>query len=213
MNKIKYPDSYITWDLETTGLSPVNNKIIEIGAITVKDNEIVDERSWLLNHNIEIPDVIVDITKITKEIIDSEGQDPVLCMNEFLDMLKTSSFYLAHNGTRFDIPFLVEQAAHTLNFSKERRERMFKRLHASSFDTAVLIKAQKLNMQRLWNETFKEFADRVMEIRAFGVKYNIAICCEELGIDKSDVQQHRALGDVKLTHRIYQELKKSLIKI
>ena len=208
MNKIKYPDSYITWDLETTGLDFVNNRIIEIGAITVKNNEIVDERSWLLNYNIEIPDFITNITKITKEIIDSEGQDPVLCINEFLNMLNTSSSYLAHNGTRFDIPFLIEQATRTLNSSKEYRERISKKLYASSFDTAVLIKAQKLNMQRQWNETFKEFADRVMEIRAFGVKYNVAICCEELGIDKSDVQQHRALGDVKLTHRIYQELKK-----
>ena len=45
-----------------------------------------------------------------------------------------------------------------------------------------------------------------MNTFAKGVKYNVAICCEELGVDRTGITQHRALGDCELTHEIYKKL-------
>lgn len=41
-NIIGFPDKYVVIDLETTGLSPGWNRIIEIGAIKVLDGKVVD---------------------------------------------------------------------------------------------------------------------------------------------------------------------------
>ena len=39
---LKWAENYVLVDIETTGLSPAYNDIIEIGAIKVKENEIID---------------------------------------------------------------------------------------------------------------------------------------------------------------------------
>jgi DNA polymerase III epsilon subunit-like protein len=207
--ELSYPKSYIAWDLETSGLDKNECKILEIGAIRVVDGEIMEEKSWMLNHGIEIPEVITGITGITKDIIDREGRDPGECLQEFLEFLDPSYPNLTHNGFRFDIPFLVTQARDTISMSEEEASDMLKRLNRYCIDTAVMVKANKLKEPRAWNENFIDYATRIMNIRAFGVKYNVAICCQEMQIDTKDVQQHRALGDVNLTHKIYQNLIKA----
>ena len=41
------PDDYVVFDIETSGLNPKKDKIIEIGAIKYKDNKKTDEFSYL----------------------------------------------------------------------------------------------------------------------------------------------------------------------
>jgi len=55
MNKLHYPTTYLVWDLETSGLEKETCKILEIGCATVHDCQIVERKSWVLNHGIEIP--------------------------------------------------------------------------------------------------------------------------------------------------------------
>jgi len=198
----------IVWDLETTGF--VDNpdaRIIEIGAVHVKDGEIVERKSWLLNHHIEIPEVITGITNITKEMIDAEGEDPTQVMQDFLNFLNKEEYHLTHNGYRFDIPFFVKEARRTWDFFPEI---MFfsleTELRLKGQDSAAMYKAKKLNMAQAEGELFAEFADRVLNTKAYGVKYNVSIACDELGIDRSKVSLHRALGDVELTYEIYKKL-------
>ena len=42
-------DSYVVFDFETTGMNPSVNRIIEVGAVKVIDNNIVDSFSQLIN--------------------------------------------------------------------------------------------------------------------------------------------------------------------
>ena len=47
--------SYVVFDIETTGFSPVVNKIIEIGAVRVENGAIVDKFSTFVNPKVPIP--------------------------------------------------------------------------------------------------------------------------------------------------------------
>lgn len=195
---MKYPKNYIVWDLETSGLESSNDKILEIGAVKVVENEIVEEKGWLLNHDIEIPEIITEITGITKAMILKDGINPDLAISEFLEMFDSSNENLTHNGYRFDIPFLFKA------MTEEQQVTYKEKVLNGCVDSAVLFKARELDMDQRWNENFLEFAERVMEVRAYGVKFNVSHCCNDLGIEISDT--HRALGDVKLTNKIYEKL-------
>ena len=62
-------DDYVVFDLETTGLDPKNAKIIEIGALKYRDNELLEEFNVLINPEVLIPDVITAITGIDDELV------------------------------------------------------------------------------------------------------------------------------------------------
>lgn len=204
---IIYPKSYVAWDLETSGLDPAHDRILEIGAARVENGEIVERKSWLLQNNIDIPAEVTAIHGITNEIIAAEGRDPRECMEEFLAYLEPGRRpHLTHNGIWFDIPFIAEQAVRILELKMADFEKLRDSLYETAIDTAVIVKAGKIDMARMWNEDFKDWADRVMGTKAFGVKYNVGLCCEEMGIDKTKVTQHRALGDIELTHEIFKRV-------
>lgn len=204
---MKYPERYIAWDLETDGFNAeTGSHILEIGAALIEGGEIKEKKSWLLNHNVEIPDHITAINTITKELLDAEGIEPRKALDEFFAFFKVDTPHLTHNGIRFDIPFLVESARLIYGLSADKTQDLRARLYATAIDTAVIVKGKKLEMDRNWNESFKEYADRVMEVRAPGVKYNVALCCEELEIQVEGIQMHRALGDVTLTHEIFKRV-------
>lgn len=198
----KYPTSYVTWDLETTGLDAKTEKIIEIGAIKVVDGEITERKSWLINHGIFLSEKTTQITGITDEMIDAESVKPEVAFKEFMSMFDDVPNYanVTHNGYKFDMHFLFNSLPESL------LEKYKKDLYLNMIDTAVLVKAEKLDLEQNNGELFISFASRVMNIRAFGVKYNIPLCCEELKIDTSDATFHRALGDATLTNEIYKKL-------
>lgn len=208
MNKLHYPTTYLVWDLETSGLEKETCKILEIGCALVQDGEVVSRRSWLLNHGIEIPEGATAIHGIDKALIDAEGMDPKKAIEEFLDVLLSDQemAHLTHNGMRFDIEWLAYHAAKTLEWTVGDHRQFLESLYNRAIDTAVFVKAGKLDMPRKWNEPYKAWSDRVMNTIAKGVKYNVAICCDELGIDTSKLTAHRALGDVEATNEIYKKL-------
>lgn len=197
---------YIVWDLETTGFVAPECKILEIGCFIVRAGE-VERKHWVLNNKIEIPANIVEITGITQAIIDEEGREPIECLQEFLPLFKRCKENITHNGVRFDIPFLTEYAADLLKFEPKQKAAVVKLLRSTCFDTAVHFKAKKLGMGQRPDEPFVQFADRVMMVRAFGVKYSLGLCVQEMEI-KTDLIQHRAMADVELTHELYKIIKK-----
>jgi len=59
------PRTYVALDLETTGLNPDKDAIIEVGAVKFRDGEIVEEFTTLVNPGRPIPPEITMITRIT----------------------------------------------------------------------------------------------------------------------------------------------------
>ncbi len=60
---------FVVFDLETTGLTPSSNEIIEIGAVKLKGFEIVDEFSTFINPGRTIPAEIVRLTGIDDSMV------------------------------------------------------------------------------------------------------------------------------------------------
>ncbi len=62
-------DTYIALDLETTGLSPENDRILEIGALRIESGEVTDTYETFIDCGISIPQVITQLTGITEEMV------------------------------------------------------------------------------------------------------------------------------------------------
>lgn len=58
-------ESSVIVDVETTGLEPRDNRIIEVATLTVRNTEPVEMRRWLLNPGAHISEFITDLTGIT----------------------------------------------------------------------------------------------------------------------------------------------------
>ena len=100
-------ESYVVFDIETTGFSPVKNHITEIGAVKVDRGQIVDRFSTFVNPQEPIPFRIVKLTGITDEMVmDAPTIEEVL--PEFLKFVG-DSIPVAHNAG-FDTSFIAAQA-------------------------------------------------------------------------------------------------------
>ena len=98
-------DTYVVFDIETTGFSAVEDRIIEIGAVKIHGGEIVDSYSTFVNPEIPIPFEITNLTSITDDmVIDAPKIDVVL--PEFLKFVDGAAL-VAHNAG-FDVGFIEE---------------------------------------------------------------------------------------------------------
>ncbi len=65
--------SYFIIDLETTGLSHENDSIIEVGMLEIQGDTCVSENEWLIRTDAEIPQTIVNLTGLTKSMLEAKG--------------------------------------------------------------------------------------------------------------------------------------------
>ena len=93
----------MVFDIETTGFSSKNDKIIEIGAVKLKDGEIVDSFSTFVDPKVNIPYKITELTSITQNMVNGQPTiDEVL--PKFMEFVG-DSVLVAHNAA-FDVGFI-----------------------------------------------------------------------------------------------------------
>ena len=104
--------SIVALDIETTGLSHVEDAIIEIGAVRFNDNRVEDEWTTLVNPGRRIPPFITNLTGITDSMVvaapvladvindlaDFAGNAPILGHNIAFDL----SFFRRHNILKYN---------------------------------------------------------------------------------------------------------------
>lgn len=97
-------DTYVAFDLETTGLSCYEHEIIEIGAIKVENNRVVDTYSSFVKPKNIIPYYITRINGISNQMVKkAQGIDNALA--EFLKFTGEHPL-LGHNIISFDMKFI-----------------------------------------------------------------------------------------------------------
>lgn len=98
-----FEENFVIVDLETTGLSPLKNEIIEIGAIKVENGKVIDTMDIFIKPKVPVSKFITRLTGITNEMLE-DGIDIQEGMSKFVEFSKGYTL-MAHNA-RFDMSFL-----------------------------------------------------------------------------------------------------------
>ena len=99
---------YVLFDLETTGLSPETEKIIEISALKVMNGKIVDEFSTLVNPGKHIPEIATSINGITDDMV-KDAPEVKKALKDFL-AFAGDMVLVGHNILSFDMQFINKAA-------------------------------------------------------------------------------------------------------
>ena len=118
--------SYIAVDLETTGLSPRENEILEIGAVLVENGKMIDKFSELVRPTAKIPPKITELTGIDDSMV--EGGPPIHEVLERFLIFAGDKPLLGHN-LKFDYSFL-----------KVNGEKIGKKVNPFGIDTLKIAK-------------------------------------------------------------------------
>lgn len=98
--------TFVVFDIETTGLSPHSDNLTEIGAVKVQNCEIVDSFSTFVNPKMDISYQIQELTRITNEMVkDAPSLEEAL--PKFIEFAK-DSVLVAHNAD-FDTGFIYQK--------------------------------------------------------------------------------------------------------
>ena len=126
--------AFVVFDIETTGFSPVKNKIIEIGAVRVENGVITDRMDEFVDPEVPIPCEIERLTGINDAMVmGAETIGPVL--GRFLEFCR-GAVLVAHNAS-FDVGFISHNAS-VLGYE----------FHPTVMDTVALARVLLPNLNR-----------------------------------------------------------------
>jgi len=194
-------DNYTVFDLETTGLDPEKDRVVEIAWVLVVDREAQPVKSYVVRdgEGVVVPPEATAIHGINQGMVDESR--PISEVLEAFDADSRGLPIVGHNVLRFDRNFLLNAVRRSMN------GRMEFRFEKNRFiDTAALFKARKLGITPRSGEPHHVFAARILDMRVPGLRFNVRSCCVELGINLDGIELHRAGYDVAATQKIYAAL-------
>ena len=100
----RHTENYVVVDIETTGFSPHNDQIIEIGALKVSSGEVIDSFQSLCEISGEVPAFIEELTGITGREIREKGKPIETVLHDLLVFIE--KFPLVAHNSAFDLGFL-----------------------------------------------------------------------------------------------------------
>ncbi len=103
-----YNQEIIFFDIETTGLNPTKDEIIEIGAVKVKNGVKLSEFQTLIKPSGPISAEITSLTGITNDMLSKDGIEIDMALRQFIDFAGSSKL-VGHNAIEFDMRFLDHQ--------------------------------------------------------------------------------------------------------
>lgn len=161
-------NSYVVFDLETTGLSPCSDEIIQIAGVRLRGGVVDgnDSFSTYANPGFRVPSFITNYTGITNEDVRSAPR-PVEALMSFSRFVGNSTL-IAHNGHTFDMRFV--RACCEKHKVQTRAVHYFDSMHLS---------------WRLWGRTR-------------GTGHNLDSVIQRLALTTAGHRRHDARGDVAI---------------
>ncbi len=98
---------FVVFDIETTGLNPRVDDIIEIGAVKVANRKVVDSFSTFIHINRNLPAKIIELTSITDDML--QGQPEIRSVLPDFFNFVGDSVLVAHNAS-FDVSFIKNKS-------------------------------------------------------------------------------------------------------
>jgi DNA polymerase-3 subunit alpha (Gram-positive type) len=109
--------SFVCFDIETTGLNPQTDRVIEIGAVKVKDKKVVEYFSELIYPGMKLSPLITNLTGIDDEMLkDADREEQVV--QRFIDF--TEDYPVIGHNIMFDYSF-IKTAAERIQASFDKR--------------------------------------------------------------------------------------------
>lgn len=105
--KLNLQKPLVIFDLETTGLDIVKDRIIQISYIKVFPDGREERGNYLVNPEKPIPDVVVQLTGISNE--DVQGQPTFKEIAQTINRIFADSDIAGYNSNHFDVPLLAEE--------------------------------------------------------------------------------------------------------
>ena len=143
-------ETFVVFDLETTGFSPINDDIIEIGAVKVKNGEIIDEFQSLVYTDKVLSREIEELTNITNHMV-KKAEKIDIVFDKFLDFVGDNTL-VAHN-LKFDLSFIN-------NFLEKSQDRRFEN---TAIDTLNLSRALVDELKKYKLNKLADYFDIALE--------------------------------------------------
>jgi len=173
----------LLFDFETTGLNPLHDEIIEIGAILLEKDVlgqyvIIKEMSQLVMASKPLPAKIIEITHITDQILLRDGVSQEEAFQSFMQLYDTHTLLIAYN-IQFDLSFL---------------NTFFRRHYQQNF----ILKNDILDVMAIYKDRhrYPHRLDQAVQTYQVSVK-----------------NTHRALDDVKATYEVLMKMNQELPNI
>ena len=193
-NTVKFPKDYIVFDLETTGLDPEYDSIIEIGAIKYKEGKEVGRYQTLVQ-----PDDFYEALDDDEDYAIRDGKK-VLYIGEFITKLTGITNKMLECAPTFDkvvdevMSFFGDEfiLGYNVNFDINFLYDAIKKYHNRDFQNDYF------DVMRLARKVHRNLNHH--RLKDMVVLYGI-----------TNERSHRALEDAKATHDIYKYLYKDAI--
>jgi DNA polymerase III epsilon subunit-like protein len=217
-----FPDDYVVFDVETTGLTPGDDLITQVGFCLVQDRNVEENGSslldwtrcegvdqdwlrWRLAETKRQMEAKGKQNHMTYERLRDEGEDPLAVLKEYATLFGDAKdggyYYLGHNALNFDIPFFQ---AHFTRWGPQ-----FNFDSALVVDTGLMEKAAQLNFYPWPGESLVDFYARVYNWKKKGVFWSLDRNCVPKykldlihGLDMT--KAHDAGFDCILTHHLFE---------
>lgn len=207
---IAFPDTYAVIDIETTGLDPNYDEIIEIAAVKVKEGAIIDTFQTLVKpQDSEIDDFIEDLTGITSEMLIDAPSFNDIC-SDFLTFIG-DNILIGHN-VNFDINFLYDASGGKLTNSFVDTMRISRRIltalkHHRLKDIANYYKISTDGSHRsladcqITNACYNALCSEIVNTFGSLDEYTKSIAKKNYGANANDISSNKETFDE--THLLY----------
>jgi DNA polymerase III epsilon subunit-like protein len=204
----KLPKSYMVFDTETSGTSPVHDKVLEWGWAAVINTVLHRYGSLYVCHTkVDIHPEATEVHGLTAEFLKEAGIPNEDALDVMLDGLNTNrkcgNMFVGHNAFKFDAEFLLK---HTKEIGQP-----WKFEPNEILDTGIIVKAAKLNENMRSDENLSQFYSRIGQVYST-VKWSLDRYCyaayelgSRSGIDRS--KAHNAGVDCALTHYLLETMR------
>ena len=195
-------DEYVIIDIETTGLDPQKDKIIELAGLKIKDNKIIEEYSSLINPEIEISDFITELTGIDNCMV---NKAPTIKneLKKFIDFVG-NNLIIGHN-VNFDINFIYDNNLKCYN-------NLFENNYLDTLRMSRKILSLENHKLKTLAETFNiDYKNAHRALRDCYITFDIYNKLKELNIN-NQVNENNLLQDFSIPQENLFENKKIAVK-